>query len=75
MTADARHADVTHALDWSEHEALRRAAVAVAGQISDIFATKNLSENDSTRPGFVWRSDLAELLRSARDILEQVARG
>ena len=70
MTADARHADVTHALDWSEHEALRRGALALAAQMNDWLHGSRL--DDATVGA---KSDLVEWCRSARDILEQVARG
>ena len=77
MTADARHGGPEHALDWLEHDALQRKALALATQMNewlsgdvrwDIF----LRGDGSIRGA---QSDLVEWCRSARDILEQVARG
>jgi len=78
MTADARHGGPEHALDWLEHEAMQRKALALATQMNDWLgasASVYTPIYHPGAPGSAAGSDLVEWCRSARDILEQVARG
>jgi len=68
MTADARHGGPEHALDWLEHDAMQRKALVLAVWANGIL----MQEPDLLAS---WPSDDVECFRSARDILEQVARG